>query len=176
MADIFLSYSPEDAAIARRYEAAFVAAGLGVWRDPAPDPAAAPGKVAEQKLRAAKAVVVLWSQSAVNMHRVQAEAAVAGNIGTLLPAMIENCNLPESFESIETAEMQGWAGDTDDQRWKYFLTNVKRVITGEKTAKLLAGKGRRQFRDGPFKSVILVVEVIVLLALFAGIWLSLHQS
>jgi hypothetical protein len=89
--DIFLSYSREDQATARRFAEEFAAAGLDVWWDAALRSGDAYDEVLENALRAAKAVVVLWSRTSVVSRYVRAEATVGDRNKTLMPVMIEPC-------------------------------------------------------------------------------------
>ena len=70
--DIFLSYNREDAAAAKRFADAFAAEGLNVWWDTALRSGEAYDEVTEAALRAAKAVVVLWSPRSVVSRWVRA--------------------------------------------------------------------------------------------------------
>jgi TIR domain len=63
--DIFLTYNREDQVVARCYAEAFAAEGLDVWSDTALRSGEADEEVIEAALRAAKAVMVLWSPRSV---------------------------------------------------------------------------------------------------------------
>ena len=107
--DIFLSYNREDAAIAKLYADAFAAAGLEVWWDLTLQSGEAYDEVTEAALRGAKAVVVLWSPRSVASRWVRAEASIAGENGTLVPVMIEPCDLPVMFRLTQTANLAALA-------------------------------------------------------------------
>ena len=78
MTQIFLSYNRQDIEIARMFSDAFEAVGLTVWRDLT---SLRVGDVydvkTENALKAASAVVVLWSPRSVASDWVRAEAIVA---------------------------------------------------------------------------------------------------
>jgi TolB-like protein/TolA-binding protein len=119
LADIFLSYNREDAAVARRYAEAFAREGLDVWWDSA--------------LRSgeAKAVVVLWSPRSTVSRWVRAEATIADRNKTLVPVMIEACERPIMFELTQTADLTHWTGTFDDPAWLAFLRDVRGFVGRE---------------------------------------------
>jgi TolB-like protein len=126
MPDIFLSYTREDQATAQRFAEGFEAQGFSVWWDVTLRSGEAYDQVTEEALRTAKAVVVLWSKRSVTSRWVRAEATLANRNGTLLPAMIETCDLPIMFELTQTAELSHWRGDAADKAWLAFLSDVRR--------------------------------------------------
>lgn len=128
MADIFLSYNREDQDRARLFAEAFAAAGLDVWWDVGLRPGEAYDEVTEQALRAAKAVVVLWSKKSVVSRWVRAEATLAHRNGTLFPCMIDACERPIMFELTQTADLTQWRGDAHDAKWTAFLSDLKRFM------------------------------------------------
>jgi TolB-like protein/Flp pilus assembly protein TadD len=126
--DIFLSYNREDAATAKLFADAFIRDGLEVWWDQALRSGEAYDEVTENALQQAKAVVVLWSPRSVVSRWVRAEATTADRNRTLLPAMIETCNLPVMFQLTQTADLSGWRGDVGDASWMAFLGDVRRFV------------------------------------------------
>src|SRR3954469_7402957 len=128
MPDIFLSYSRDDQAAARRYAEAFGAAGLDVWWDVDLRSGEAYDQVTEKALREARAVVVLWSKRSVESRWVRAEATLADRNRTLVPAMIEPCDRPIMFELTQTADLSHWDGDVTDPVWTPFQADVRRLI------------------------------------------------
>ena len=75
-------------------------------------------EVIEKELRAAKAVVVLWSPRSVASRWVRAEATLADRRNKLVPAIIEACDRPIIFELTHAADLADWTGDTSDGRWQ----------------------------------------------------------
>src|SRR5438477_7133745 len=88
ISDIFISYSREDQAVARRYADALEAQGFSVWWDADLRSGEAFDEAIEAALRAAKAVVVLWSPTSVVSRWVRAEATLADRNKTLVPVVI----------------------------------------------------------------------------------------
>lgn len=131
MPDIFLSYSREDQATARRYAEAFQRAGLSVWWDQALNPGEAFDHVTEQALEEARAVVVLWSKASVGSRWVRAEATQANSSGKLVPVMIESCKRPIMFELSHTADLSAWKGDDGDPAWQSLVGGIARLAGRE---------------------------------------------
>ncbi len=125
--DVFLSYAREDQAVARKFAEALEREGVPVWWDVALRSGDAYDETMEQALKAAKAVVVLWSKTSVDSRWVRAEATHADRNKTLIPAMIEPCERPIMFELTQTAELSHWDGAPADKTWQAFLTDVRRV-------------------------------------------------
>jgi hypothetical protein len=88
-------------------------------------------EVIEKELRAAKAVVVLWSPRSVASRWVRAEATLADRANKLVPAIIEACNLPIIFELTHAADLANWTGDTSDSRWQGLISDIRRLVGGD---------------------------------------------
>lgn len=128
MPDVFLSYSREDQAMARRFAEAFEREGFSVWWDQTLRSGEAYDEVTENALREAKAVVVLWSKKSAGSRWVRAEATLADRNRTLVPAMIEACERPIMFELTQTADLSKWGGEANDRTWLTFLADVRRFV------------------------------------------------
>src|SRR5260370_2060112 len=84
MTDIFISYARSTETQAKQIAEALRSLGYGVWRDDELPAHRAYAEVIEERLRSAKAVVVMWSAEAVKSQWVKAEANVARTAGTLV--------------------------------------------------------------------------------------------
>jgi TolB-like protein len=126
--DVFLSYSREDQAIARRYADALAREGFTVWWDQALNPGETFDQVTSDALRSARAVVVLWSRRSVESRWVRSEATQADRHGTLMPVMIESCERPILFELTHTADLSGWDGSATDPHWRSFVDSLRRFV------------------------------------------------
>lgn len=127
-AEVFLSYNREEQAVAKRFAAALQAQGFSVWWDTALRAGDSYDEVTERALRAARAVLVLWSRKSVVSRWVRAEATLADRNGTLVPVMIEPCERPIMFELTQTADLTHWDGDAGDAAWTAFLADLRHVI------------------------------------------------
>src|SRR3954471_9078874 len=126
--DIFLSYSREDRSAARHIAESFGAEGLHVWWDAALQSGQTFDEVIEQRLKEAKAVVVLWSPRSVTSRWVRAEATLADRRNKLVPVIIEPCDRPIAFELTHTADLSDWGGDANDPRWQTFILDLHRLV------------------------------------------------
>ena len=125
--DIFLSYNREDSDTARRFAEGLEREGFSVW-DQTLRSGEAYEEVTEAALKAAKAVVVLWSPRSVVSRWVRAEATIADRNKTLVPVMIEPCERPIMFELIMTAPLEHWQGDGRDAVWLAFVDDVRKFV------------------------------------------------
>ncbi len=128
MSDIFISYSRSKDAEARRISESLQDLGYSVWRDvdlPAHRPY---GEVTEERLRAAKAVVVIWSAEAVKSQWVRAEADVARVASTLVQLTLDGSLPPIPFNQIQCADLRGWAGDPSHTGWRTVLASVAELV------------------------------------------------
>lgn len=128
LADVFISYTRADRHVAARFARALEAAGLSVWWDAAVRTGNTFDEQTEAELRAARAVLVLWSPRATASRWVRSEASVALRLETLVPVMIAPCERPVMFELMQTADMTSWTGDPDDPVFRQLLAEVRAII------------------------------------------------
>jgi hypothetical protein len=129
--DIFLSYARQDRASARVFAECLGEEGFRVWWDASLHSGETFDEVIEQRLRDARAVVVLWSPRSVASRWVRAEATLADRRNKLVPAIIEACDRPIVFELTHTAELSAWQGDRSDPRWRTFVEDLDRIVHRE---------------------------------------------
>src|SRR6478735_8946739 len=132
--DIFISYSREDRARAHDFARALTDRGLNVWWDAALHSGENFDEVIEAQLKAAKAVLVLWSPRSVKSRWVRAEATLADRRNKLIPVIIEPCDRPIIFELAHTIDLAHWHGDGDDPAWQTFLSDLMRLARPEASA------------------------------------------
>jgi hypothetical protein len=126
--DIFISYSREERSAARHFAESFEREGFNVWWDAVLRSGQTFDEEIERALRAAKAVVVLWSPRSVASRWVRAEATLADRGNKLVPVIIEACNLPIIFELTQAANLANWSGDTDDAGWRTLVSDLRRLV------------------------------------------------
>jgi adenylate cyclase len=144
MSDIFISYARPDEPQAKRVGEALRALGYHVWRDdelPAHRPYS---EVIEERLRSAKAVVVLWSADAAKSQWVRAEADTARGSGTLVQGLLDDHLPPLPFNQIQCADLTGWNGsaDADAPGWKKLLASVA-ALAGATSAEAAPARRRQ---------------------------------
>jgi adenylate cyclase len=101
MADIFISYGRSTEPQAQLVAESLRSAGYSVWRDDELPAHRAYGDVIEERLRGAKAVIVLWSTEAAHSQWVRAEADMAREAGTLVQVTIDGVLPPLPFNQIQ---------------------------------------------------------------------------
>ena len=115
--DVFISYSRDDkdkvAVLARM----IASEGYEVWWDADLPPHMSYGDVITAKIGAAKAAVVVWSDTAAQSEWVRAEADVARNQKKLIQTAIDNTMPPLPFNQIQCAEIGDWGGEPDHHGW-----------------------------------------------------------
>jgi adenylate cyclase len=129
MADVFISYAHAEAAIADRVAEALRAVGHAVWRDDQLPVHRAYSDVIEERLRAADAVLVLWSAQAAKSQWVRAEAEVAREAGKLVQAGLDGVMPPLPFNQIQCADLAAWAGERDHPGWGKVLASLATLVT-----------------------------------------------
>ncbi len=134
MSDIFISYARSTAAEAGRIEEALRALGFEVWRDSELPAHRAYAEVIEERLRAARAVVVVWSAEAVRSQWVRAEADMARQAGTLVQLSIDGAVPPLPFNQIQCADMAGWNGRADHPGWRKVVQSATELAGASRPA------------------------------------------
>ena len=136
MSDVFVSYARSTERHAEQVTAALRALGYDVWRDDELPAHRAYGDVIEERLRGAKAVVVIWSADAVRSQWVRAEADAAREAGTLVQLTVDGAGLPLPFNQIQCADLNGWDGDTNAAGWRKIESSIATLVGGAPAAQL----------------------------------------
>jgi hypothetical protein len=125
VADIFLSYSREDRAIASSLAAILLANGWTLYWDRQLLAGEVFDDVLERELTAARCVVVLWSFRSIASQWVRNEADEGACRNVMVSVRIEDVRVPLAFRRIQAADLCGWQGDANDQR----LSDLIRAIS-----------------------------------------------
>jgi adenylate cyclase len=134
MSDIFISYARSTADQAHAVAVALRGLGYDVWRDDELPAHRAYGEVIEERLTAAKAVVVIWSAEAAKSQWVFSEANRAREDGKLVQLTVDGARLPMPFDSMQCADMTGWRGDAASPSWRKVVASVAELIGGTAAA------------------------------------------
>jgi adenylate cyclase len=132
MGQVFLSYAREDLDRAKRVASALEKAGFSVWWDRHLSGGSEYSREIEQALKAAAAVVVLWSRVSVDSAWVRDEAAKGRDSGRLIPATLDGTEPPLGFGQLHTIDLQGQA--------RRRAAGVQEIVTATK-AKVSGGAG-----------------------------------
>ena len=125
MVDVFVSYARLDEPHAKRVSEALAAEGYEVWRDDELPAHRAYADVIEERLKSARAVVVLWSAQSARSQWVRAEADVAREAGTLVQAALDGVTPPMPFNQIQCADLSGWTGEDAAPGWRKLTASVR---------------------------------------------------
>src|SRR6478609_10639646 len=118
MSDIFVSYARATERQARQIADTLRLRGYAVWRDDELPAHRAYSEVIEERIKSAKAVLVLWSTDAARSQWVRAEADAAREAGTLVQVTLDGSLPPMPFNQIQCAELAGWSGNREAPGWK----------------------------------------------------------
>ncbi|HEU5285602.1 MAG TPA: TIR domain-containing protein [Sphingomicrobium sp.] len=129
MSDVFVSYARSSETQARQVAGALNEQGYSVWSDDELPAHRAYGDVIEERLKAARAVVVLWSSEAAKSQWVRAEADAARQAGTLVQATLDGTIPPLPFNQIQCADLRGWTGGARSPGWDKLAASVA-ALTG----------------------------------------------
>lgn len=137
MADIFLSYAHADKALAAVLADA-LSAHFSVWWDKDLDAACAWRKELEERIDAARCVVVLWSEAARSSDFVRSEAARAVQRRTLLQVSLDGGDVPLGFTESQWLDLAGWNRDAADPQLRSLLVApIEKRVRGSRRALLV---------------------------------------
>ncbi|HLZ83480.1 MAG TPA: TIR domain-containing protein [Caulobacteraceae bacterium] len=128
MTDIFISYARATESEARKIAEALRTLGYGVWRDDELPPHRAYAEVIEERLKAAKAVVVIWSADAVKSQWVQSEADRGRDDNKLVQLSFDATRPPMPFDRTQCADLSGWTGDPDAPGWRKVVASIAELV------------------------------------------------
>jgi len=120
-AQVFISYARKDLDQARRVIDALTRSGYRVWWDARITPQNPFDAIIEREIKAAFAVLVLWTPNAVESEWVRSEAHFARSQRKLLPLKLADCTVPLAFGQLQTANLTSWNGGGDHPEWRRVL-------------------------------------------------------
>jgi len=110
MSEVFLSYKRERRPAAEHLAQILTLYGFKPWFDRELVKGRDFGQQIDAKIRGSKAVVVLWCKRSVSSRWVLEEADLATELGTVLPAKIEPCELPVGNRRLDCIDLTNWDG------------------------------------------------------------------
>lgn len=128
MADVFISYSKKDRDLALRVETALSSEGLSVWWDDNLSPGQSWDRIIEKELAKAKVTMVLWTPRSVSSEFVRSEVNYAKSKDKLIPAMLEECEVPLAFSLTQYADLSLWSGDSQHEEWRRLVRLLREAI------------------------------------------------
>jgi adenylate cyclase len=128
MADVFISYARSDKALVAPLVTAIEAQGWTVWWDPEIDAGQQFDDQIERELKAAKAVLVVWTPTSAASRWVRGEAREAADRGTLVPVRFAGASLPMDVRAIHTTDLDGWGEDPKSAAFQALLRSLGAMI------------------------------------------------
>lgn len=136
MGAIFLSYARADRACAEALAQALEVAGHQVWWDRRIESGSEFAAEIEAALDAADVVLVLWSSHSIKSRWVRDEAAIGGDSGRLVPALIDASQPPIGFRQFQAFDLTGWKGGKKDKRTADLLAAIERRLESREGSEL----------------------------------------
>jgi adenylate cyclase len=144
MADVFVSYARNDRARVVPLVAAIEAEGWTVWWDP--DIAA--GQEFDRRigaeLKAACAVLVVWTPRSVESRWVRGEARDGAERDILVPVRFDNAELPIDVRALHTTDLDGWQGDPQAREAQEVLRALRDTIERQRSLKAAVATPRAE--------------------------------
>ena len=128
MAEIFISYKSDRRNAAKHLAGVLTRHGYSVWFDYALIKGDDFEFQLDRQLRAAKAVIVLWCSMSVQSAWVSREASLASKLKTLIPALIEDCELKLAHHTSDYVDLIGWDGSPRSPTLDPLLNAVARLV------------------------------------------------
>lgn len=135
MADVFVSYARTDKPRVAPLVAAIEAQGWSVWWDPEITPGQEFDQQIGVELKAAAAVLVVWTPSSVSSRWVRGEAREGADRGILVPVRFEGAELPIDVRALHTTDLDGMAPDERDRHVQEMLRALGTIITRERSSR-----------------------------------------
>jgi adenylate cyclase len=129
LSDVFISYAHSTEPQAQRIAEALRGLGFEVWRDDDLPAHRNFTQVLEQRLAAAKAVLVIWCADAVQSEWVQSEADRARQAGKLVQMRIDPAPLPMPFDRIQCADLCD--GSLETHAWRKVVESLSELTGGK---------------------------------------------
>ncbi len=130
MADVFISYSKKDRALAERIDAALQDAGYSTWWDDNLIPAEQWSQKIVEEISSATVVLAIWTFSSIASSFVQDEAEIGRKANKLVPVRFDDVEPPLGQRTIQCADLSSWDGKQSALEWQRVLKAVRRVLQG----------------------------------------------
>jgi adenylate cyclase len=139
LAKVFLSYSRDDAPVAKQLAECIGRAGHEVWWDRHIEGGSRFTTEIDRELKAADAVVVIWTRSSIESPWVQDEAAEGRDSGRLVPVILGTDKPPLGFRQFQSIDFGSWDGEADPPSFDALIRAITQK-SGVRDAAPAAGK------------------------------------
>ncbi len=134
MSDIFISYASEDRARAKVLARTLERRGFSVWWDREILPGERFVQMIKEALDQTKCIIVLWSKDSIKSKWVQLEAAEGVDREILVPALIDDVEIPFQFKQIHAARLIDWKGKPSHPEFDKLFKAVSAILDKTKSA------------------------------------------
>jgi adenylate cyclase len=132
MADVFVSYARSDKARVAPLVAAIEARGWSVWWDPQINPGQEFDQIIAEELKAAVAVLVVWTPKSVVSRWVRGEARDGVERGIIVPVRFEGASLPIDVRTLHTIDLDGCEQDPGSPQVQEVLRALGIIIAAQR--------------------------------------------
>ena len=134
MADVFVSYSRSDKTRVAPLVRTIEAQGWSVWWDSEISPGQEFDQQITVELKAATAVLVVWTPISVASRWVRGEAREAAERGILVPVRFDGADLPIDVRAIHTTDLDGWGENPASPAVQDLLRALGAMISTRRTS------------------------------------------
>src|ERR1700683_3445734 len=132
MADVFVSYARSDKPRVAPLVAAIEAKGWTVWWDPEIFPGQEFDRQIALELKAATAVLVVWTPHSVESRWVRGEAREGAERGILVPIRFERADLPIDVRALHTTDFDHWGEDSRSRQAQEVMRALGAMIARQR--------------------------------------------
>lgn len=163
MADVFISYARSDRERVAPLVAAIQAQGWTVWWDPEIDAGQEFDRLIAAELKAAAAVLVVWTPDSVTSRWVRGEAREGADRGILVPVRFEAASLPIDVRALHTIDLDDWGEDPRSPQAQEVLRAVGVIIKRDRAPNPVGARSDRAASDSgtePTRVAICVIPFV----------------
>lgn len=131
MVDVFISYAREDQGKVQLLAERVQQLGYAVWWDRDLPPHKSYGDVISEKIGAAKAAIVVWSEHAAASQWVRAEADTAREQHKLIQTAIDDTRPPMPFNMLQFVMLGDWKGEDDHHGWRKVKESLAELCSAD---------------------------------------------
>jgi len=131
VSDIFVSYASSDRPRIKPLVDALTQRGWSVWWDRTILAGKAFDRVIEAALKNSRCVVVLWSRASIDSDWVWTEADEGKRRKVLVPAILDDIDIPLAFRRIQAANLIGWSGESPSEQFDQLARAISEVLSSK---------------------------------------------
>ena len=129
--EIFISYARSAEPHAKTIAGLLKGIGYSVWWDDDLPAHRAYNDVIEERLRSAKAVLVVWSHDGARSEWVRAEADVARHAHKLVQLSVDGVLPPMPFNQLQCVALSSWGGGREEIAWQKVERSIAELVRGK---------------------------------------------